>query len=339
MHLLLLSVSLLSLGSPAYAQAPAPSPTPPPAESSATPAPAEAAPAEAAPAEAAPAEAAPAAVTVAQPAADVAQTTYDNQKLQRRSLADTSDLYLPTWRAVPEKSFAPWGVQRGDGSQVTTREFAQMTGDVELVTRLDKKQKNARILRWTLTGVGAAVAVSMVVPLINMEPLDELGDEPTSDQFTSAKAYADALIGWREDREVQHQNSNRVLTAVTLGGTGALIIGAAQYAPVGATAREQIIPAHYTMDRVDEEVLKYNIGLKRQLGLTAPDPTEVIIRPPPPPEADPNELPEDSGGGDDDLDGLVPSGGGGAPLRPDELPMFQIAPAIGIGFLGVQGTF
>ena len=282
------------------------------------------------------AEPAPAAVVVAaQPDANVAQTTYDNQKLQRKSLAETSDLYLPTWRAVPEKSFAPWGVQRGDGTQVSTREFASMTGDVELVTRLDKKQKSAKILRWTLTGVGAAVAVSMVMPLINMEPLGDIGDEPTSDQFTSAKAYADALIGWREDREIQHQNSNRVLTAVTLGGSGLLIIGAAQYAPVGATAREQIIPAHYTLDQVDEEVLKYNIGLKRQLGLTAPDPTEVIILPPPPPEADPNALPEE----DEDPDVPEPKGAGGAPLRPDELPMFQVAPAIGVGFLGVQGTF
>ena len=118
MILLLLSVSLLSLGSPAYAQAPVTSPTPPPAESSAAPS---AVPAAVPAVEPTPAAVpAPAAVVVAaQPDANVAQTTYDNQKLQRKSLAETSDLYLPTWRAVPEKSFAPWGVQRGDGTQVS----------------------------------------------------------------------------------------------------------------------------------------------------------------------------------------------------------------------------
>lgn len=329
MHLFLLSFSLLTFGSAAHAQAPVPSPTPPPAESSAAAAPA----AEAAPAPTAP----PPAVTApAQADPAVAQTTYDNQKMQRKSLKEDSDLYLPTWRAVPEKSFAPWGVQRGDGSQLSARDFATLTGDVELVSKMDKRQKNAKILRWSLTGAGAVVALTMVVPLLAIEPVGDIGDEPTSEQFTSAKEYADALIAWRGEREVQHENSNRVLTAVTLGATGALTIGAAQYAPVGAAAREQIIPAYYTLDQVDEGVLKYNIGLKRQLGLTAPDPTEVIIRPPPPPEADPNALPEDE---DEDLDVPEPKGAGGAPLRPDELPMFQVAPAIGIGFLGVQGTF
>lgn len=273
--------------------------------------------------------------------ANVAQTTYDNQKLQRKSLADSSDLYMPTWHAVTDKSFAPWGVVHGDGKQVSAREFATLTGDVELVSKMDKRQKNAKILRWGLTGAGAAVALTMVVPLLQMESV-EVGDEPDHDAFMSSpgateKQYADAVQSWRDARQTQHQNSNRVLTAVTLAGTGALTIAAAQYAPGGATAREQIIPLYYSLDQVDENVLKYNIGLKRQLGLTAPDPTEVIIRPPPPPPSDPNALPEDEGSEDDDL--LPQGSGGGRPLRPDELPMFQVGPAIGIGFLGVQGTF
>lgn len=315
-------------GVSAYAQAPSETETPPPAESSGAatqPAP------EAAPAPAPTPAPAPASASL-DPA--VAQQTYTAQKLTRKQLKEDDPLYVPTLRAMPDASIAPWAVYRGDGSVVSGYELAGLFEDKPLVTKMEKATKRSKILRWTLTGTGVALVGLAVVPLLGMEDVGELGREPLPENYPDAEQYTTALTGWRQQREDANQNQNRLLSSVTLGASGALAIAVSPFAPVGVQERQKISQAYYTQDQADDKILNHNIKLKRQLGLTAPDPTEVVIQPPPQPEA----LPEE--GEDEDIDIPEPKGGGAElPLAPDGSPDLQLNPVIGFGFLGLQGTF
>lgn len=262
----------------------------------------------------------------------VAQQTYTAQKLVRKQLKEDDPLYVPTLRAMPDASIAPWAVYRGDGSVVTGYELAGLFEDKALVTRMEKSTKRSKILRWTLTGTGIALVGLAVVPLLGMENVDELGREPLSENYPSAEEYTNALESWRQLREDTNQNQNRLLSSVTLGASGALAIAVSPFAPVGNQERQRISQAYYTGEQTDDKILAHNVKLKRQLGLTAPDPTEVIIAPPP------QTLPED--GEDEDIDIPEPKGGGAElPLNLESAPYLQLSPIIGLGFLGLQGTF
>jgi len=332
----LLTAALLLGSGPGLAQTPPVTTTPPPTGDSAAPAPAptEAAPTPA-PTDAAPPASAPVETTASTPDPAVAQDTYKAQKLTRKALKPEDPLYLPTLRATPDQSVAPWAVYRGDGSVVTAYQLAGQVGDSALVTKMDKGTKRSKILRWSLTGVGVGLIGLTVLPLINMEDVGELGKEPDPNKYPDAQTYTSALVLWRQQREDSNQNQNRLLSAITLGTTGALTIAVSPFATSGTRERQRIVPAWYTADQVDEKVLSANIALKRQLGLTAPEPTEVIIQPPPPQE--PKDLPDDGG---EDIDIPEPSGGGGAPPADlQRLPYLELSPMIGVGFIGIQGTF
>lgn len=325
MHSSLLTAALLLRAVPALAEDPSGTPTPPPAESSA-PAPAEAAPPADQPA---PAPAEPAAVKAPMdPAA-----AYQAGKLTRKLLKDTDDYYVPTLRAVPDKSLAPWAVYRGDGSVVPASELAILIEDKPLVTKMEKAQKRSKVLRWSLTGTGVALVGLAVVPLLGMEDVGDLGKEPLAENYPSAEEYTNALTDWRQQREDTNQNQNRLLSSVTLGATGALCIAVSPFATVGVRERQKIAPVYYQADALDEKILKYNVGLKKKLGLTAPDPTEVVIQPPP--QAQPQDVEDD-----EDIDIPEPSGGGSAPpLDLEGAPYLELSPVLGFGYLGLQGTF
>lgn len=279
-----------------------------------------------------PTEAAPVQSSAPDPA--VAQDTYKAQKLSRKALKPEDPLYLPTLRATPDQSVAPWAVYRGDGSVVTAYQLAGLVGDTAQVTKMDKATKRSKILRWSLTGVGVGLIGLTALPLINMEDVGDLGKEPDPNKYADAETYTTALVLWRQQREDSNQNQNRLLSAITLGTTGALTIAVSPFATSGTRERQRVVSAYYTPDQVDEKLLSANIALKRQLGLTAPEPTEVIIQPPPPTE--PRDLPE----GEDDIDIPEPSGGGGAPPADlQRLPYLELSPMIGVGFIGIQGTF
>lgn len=341
MHQFLLTTSLLLTALPALAQAPD-APADPaagtPAPAAEAPAPTTEAPAPATEA-AAPASTGPAYVDPA-----VAQTTYNAQKLQRKPLEEDDALYLPTLRAFPDQTVAPWAVLRGDGTAVTAHEFATLTGDKAELKRMDRANKGSKALRWGLTGAGVVLVGLAALPLVGMEDVGDLGDEPDPANYPDAKMYTDDLQDWRQRREDANQNQNRLLTAVTLGTSGALALAVSPFPPSGTRERQKVTPAYYTIEEADEKILTFNAGLKRQLGLSFPDPTEVVIQAPPPPT---NDLPEEDSDEDIDIpepsggdEGPMPSGGPSAPpLDAPGLPTLQLSPVIGIGYLGIQGTF
>ena len=265
--------------------------------------------------------------------ADVAQQTYDAQKLSRKSLLDTDPLYNPTLRALPNISIAPWAIYRGDGSVVNARQFGGLVGDFKAVDKMERNTKRARVIQWSLTGTGVVLLGLTAIPLIAIDPTGDIGGEPLLEQYPNAQEYTDALVEWRQLRALQNQNQNRVLTGLTLGTTGALCIATAPFAYAGAKEREKVVPVFFDAKDADEQILKYNLKLKKELGIITPDPTEVIIAPAAPKPAEPTDLPD----GVEDLDDDGPLPAGGPPLKPE--PAIQLSPAVGFGFLGVYGTF
>lgn len=345
MRRLLLTAPLLLLGLPALAapSTPPPADAAPPATSAPTPAP-DAAPAaapDAAPAAAPDAAPAPTPVLDTAPVLtpeQAAMAAYEARKLKPKALDPLDPLYDATRRALPGSSTPPWAVAHGNGEVVSAKEFATSTGDTATANRISRTHKNAKILQWSLTGAGVALLGLSVLPLLSVDQsIGDIGEQPSSDDFTDStgtpdlKAYTDALTLWRKDKGIENRNRNKVLTAVTLGSTGLLAIASSPFAPLGAREREGVVPLFYSQQEADDRMLQYNIGVKKELGIVAPDPVDVVIpaAPPPPP------VPEDG----DDLDDGLEDGGGGPPLKPSDSAPIQVHPWLGFGFLGLQGTF
>ena len=275
---------------------------------------------------------------------EIAQATFDAERLERRTLELSDPTREELLRIDPVPEAYPWSVFRGNGASVSARNFAEATQDTRVLTDMDRSRKRAKFTALGL-GIGGGVLVaSAVVPMLMMEPLDGYPEStPQQDQYTDAAQYIDDLEGWRTRQTVEGRNQNRVFTGIALGTTGIMALSLAPFTTRGAKLREEHVALYYTPDEALARIDRHNNLLEKEYGLVAPEPTKVQIGKKPTeqneaPLEDGSDLPEDEDVGipeGDDLDLPEPPGGGGPPLEPG----LELHPVIGFGTVGLHVTF
>lgn len=269
-----------------------------------------------------------------------AKKKFDDGQLKRKDVLEGDPRYDALLRAHPKA--APWMVTNGAGSVIPAREFATLTADKATIERMNKDKKRAKTTALGLVIGGGVIAATSVVPLLFIDSEGgNPGAQPSLQKYASQEDYVIALEQWRAARTVEGQNGSRVWTAVALGTSGGLLIASAPFAKRGAAERQDATNAWYSMDDAQERMGDYNRELAQSLGIIPPDapkPKAVKIELDPELEdelEDEPSAPLEERADEPEQSEDPPEDAGG----PDEPPLLQLHPVIGLGFLGLSGSF
>lgn len=149
-----------------------------------------------------------------------------------------------------------WTVQDGRSHPIDARTWAILTGEVDVLSKIEASRKKGQTLGWGLVIGGGTVALSSMIPLFTIE--EALGTNEGSDDFNK--------IGTRNDV--------RVATAFSMIGAGALLAGTGFAARALADHRALDLSRHVDAAAADASIALYNRRLQDTLTvvpLTAPE--------------------------------------------------------------------
>ncbi|MDP2315172.1 MAG: hypothetical protein Q8P41_19890 [Pseudomonadota bacterium] len=181
----------------------------------------------------------------------------------------TSTPALPTNR-IAELSLArvetgaTWVVRDGRAHEIDARTWALLTGDIDVLGKVEASRRKGGVFGWGLVVGGGVVALSSAIPLFTLE--DALGTNESVAGFD----------------ELGTRNDIRVATAFSLIGAGAVLAGTGFAARAMADHRSLDLTRHLDAAAADARIAAYN----RQLAETLTVVPMVV-------PAEMGELPED----------------------------------------------
>ncbi len=203
--------------------------------------------------------------------------------------------------AMPSRQLygAMWVVQDGRGRIVTTREFANLTGDV--ATRLalmEEMDGSVRRIGLQLGTGGLFLGISGIIAASAHAEYPSWSDFKVSRySYTSKSAYKEALAEAREEYQaavddlpysVKIDAEQRTWTSVVLAGTGLMIVATAPFIRPGIRQRQKVPALYYGPGQAQALIDAYNQGLLDELrlrdpSLALPDDPQAMAEPAPPP--------------------------------------------------------
>ncbi|MFN7143715.1 MAG: hypothetical protein ACK4YP_08080 [Myxococcota bacterium] len=148
-----------------------------------------------------------------------------------------------------------WGVRDGRSRDIDARTWAILTGDVDVLGKIEAERKRGRRLGWGFVIGGGAVALSSTVPLFLLE--DALGANESDPGFD----------------ELGTRNDIKVATAFSLLGTGIILAGTGLAAHAVADKRALDLSLHLQAAEADAAIARYNARLADTITVAAVDAT------------------------------------------------------------------
>lgn len=152
-----------------------------------------------------------------------------------------------------------WAVKDGRSHPVDAHTWAILTGEVDVLGKIEAARKRGGTLGWGLIVGGGTVALGSMIPLFMIE--EALSINESSDDFTK--------VGTRNDV--------RVATAFSLIGAGAMLAGTGFAARAVSHKRALDLSLHVDAAAADASIAAYNLRLQESITPVAFLTTEEVM--------------------------------------------------------------
>ncbi|MCB9761150.1 MAG: hypothetical protein H6739_15020 [Alphaproteobacteria bacterium] len=241
--------------------------------------------------------------------------------------ADVMRRYRKLRLEVVDGADEVWEVRDGQGYVLDTHTFAQLTNDLDTRNQLDEDRQKGKRNAAIVAGVGAALCVSSIIPIARIQDAQgpdrqeyflNPSDFESEEAYLAAQSDADARyeLALGNHRTIEGRNEDRRWTSLLLVSAGTLTLAVTPIPFEYAVQQQRELTRYYTRDEANQRVEAYNHAVRARLGM--PEPVD------PPEEA--------------------PAEGAAAPEEQEAraLPVLDrtnLQPVVGVGFVGIRGTF
>lgn len=152
-----------------------------------------------------------------------------------------------------------WAIKDGRAHEIDARTWAILTGDVDVLGKIEASRKRGQTFGWGLVVGGGVVALSSMIPLFTVE--EALGTNESTDGFN----------------EIGTRNDVRVAAAFSLIGAGAMLAGTGFAARALADRRALDLSRHLDIAAADASIAAYNQRLAEILTVIPLAPPEAVL--------------------------------------------------------------